>query len=263
MALPLGQDNEAQAAMKAPEDFAALQLETSWANVRQAGTALYVYLYDHGECPAPGPDFVPVAEVRDQLEPTYIANLPANDGWGNAILYRCDGNTFFLASNGSDRQADGPYDQVSERTLTTDPAADLIWRDKGFLQVPERLNKKGRPAMKRHKGTMKAIRSAGTAVVAYGIDHDGYPGPTNGTVKASFLRDYVEPTYIANLPANDNWGHEILYWSDGTSFRLISHGADGSVDGEYDRLAQGEAKEPTADIVYADGRFIRWPAGAR
>ena len=52
-------------------------------------------------------------------------------------------------------------------------------------------------------------------------------------------------------------------WSDGTSYLLVSGGADGLLEGAYvDPATLGagqETTDPAADIVFADGQFVRWP----
>jgi len=229
--------------------------ETSHAGVRSAGTAICAYMIDHGACPGPTGGYVEAGYLRPFVEPTYIANFPARDGWGRPVLCSCDGDDFRLVGNGADGQADRPYDEVTGRSRTEGLEADIIWENKVFLRQPAWLAGGWDPS----EATVGSVRSIGTACEAYALDHGAYPGPTDGLEPAALLRGRLEPTYIANLPANDGWGRPILYRSWGRGYRLVSRGADGQPDAEGETLVVGAPTDPHADVVYENGGFLIQP----
>jgi hypothetical protein len=230
--------------------------EVSHAGMRSAGTAVCAYILDHGSCPGPTDDYVEAEFLRPYLEPSYLANLPARDGWGNPVLYRCDGRDFRLVSNGADGRADRPYDEVRDRARTEGLEADIIWENKVFLRQPARLAVGWDPS----EATVGSIQSIGAACDAYARDHGALPGPTDGLEPVAALREVLEPTYIANLPANDGWGRPILYRAWGRGYRLVSRGDDGQSDAHGETLVIGAPTDPHADIVYENGNFLIQPS---
>ena len=71
---------------------------------RSIVTALAAYHMDNGRYPA----VADMAGVKAAVEPMYIRTTPVADGWGTEFLYRVseDGDSFVLASAGSDRKFD-------------------------------------------------------------------------------------------------------------------------------------------------------------
>ncbi len=109
---------------------------------------------------------------------------------------------------------------------------------------------------------MADLRSIGTAVEAFKIDNRAYPGPTEGFVPVAQLRAQVEPSYIRSLPLADAWGNALLYWSDGSRYRVVSNGWDGTADRPYDAVQPGTTTDTFAsDIVFGDGEFLQRPEG--
>jgi hypothetical protein len=95
-----------------------------------------------------------------------------------------------------------------------------------------------------------------------------YPGPTAGLVPLASVLDrpfIVQRRLRGSL--RDAWGRPILYWSDGTSYMVVSLGADGqtqfdySLDPPYAGVPKGWAgTDPTDDLVVVDGVAYRGPA---
>lgn len=82
------------------------------------------------------------------------------------------------------------------------------------------------------------------------------------------LASALEPIYIRSLPRLDGWEHPYLVWSDTKTYFILSGGADGVLDRDYlasvdptAALAKDSSAttDPTADIVFSDGQFVRWP----
>jgi general secretion pathway protein G len=121
------------------------------------------------------------------------------------------------------------------------------------IAIPNMLNAINRARQKR---TMADLRSVGIALEAYGIDTNNYP-QSDGWEEVATLTDELSPTYIRTLPVRDGWGNAMLYWSDGTSYRLVSPGKDGQLDRSWDgELEPVEVLEFESDLVFSDGEFI-------
>ena len=74
--------------------------------------AIYIasssFAVDNNRYPGNAAVLTPVSSLAADLVPTYIKELPTEDGWGRPILYSNNGATFLLASFGED----GIQDQV-------------------------------------------------------------------------------------------------------------------------------------------------------
>ena len=58
------------------------------------------FAVDNNRYPGNSAGFRPVSELTAELIPTYVANLPLNDGWGRPLLYASQPGSFVLASYG-------------------------------------------------------------------------------------------------------------------------------------------------------------------
>ena len=143
------------------------------------------------------------------------------------------------------------------------------------IAIPNLLNAIQRAKQKR---TMGDERSAGTAAEAYAVDFNfypaaaayalpsglalpsttfGIPGPSPTT-----LNGQVVPTYIRSLPLTDGWQSFFTY-SVSTSksdYAIRSNGKDGAPEGTP---AWGETTTFNQDIIFIDGQFVQYPAGAQ
>ncbi|HYU26748.1 MAG TPA: hypothetical protein VEO74_16160 [Thermoanaerobaculia bacterium] len=75
------------------------------------------------------------AELRKELEPTYIKELPQKDGWGNEFAWVVseDGKHYHVVSAG----ADNAFDWDSRRIAVSDRLEDdIIFADGAFIQAP-------------------------------------------------------------------------------------------------------------------------------
>ncbi len=133
------------------------------------------------------------------------------------------------------------------------------------IAIPNLLNAINRGRQRR---TMADLRSIGTALEAYSVDFNAYPGVSGaGNVKDK-LAAYITPTYIKKLPENDGWNRpncvEIqLLNNRGISYTLWSGARDGTGNcGTPDLVGTGG---PTtnfdADIIFSNGQFVQWPEG--
>jgi type II secretion system protein G len=145
------------------------------------------------------------------------------------------------------------------------------------IAIPNLLNAIQRAKQKR---TMGDMRTAGTAAEAYAVDFNHYPAaaaayvpPTGLTVPpaATFgapgaslvlLNGQVVPTYIRLLPLVDGWDSFFLYGTAATNFQdyvIYSRGKDGA----FQAPLYGETTNFNQDIVFIDGQFVQYPAGAQ
>jgi type IV pilus assembly protein PilA len=139
------------------------------------------------------------------------------------------------------------------------------------IAIPNLLNAIQRAKQKR---TMGDMRSSGTAAEAYAVDFNHYPAaagytvPTGLTVPptakfSSGFNTQVVPTYIRVLPLADGWNSWFLYGSTTTTHQdyvILSNGKDGAPDSS---IVYGETTNFNKDIVFIDGQFVQYPAGAQ
>jgi type IV pilus assembly protein PilA len=146
------------------------------------------------------------------------------------------------------------------------------------IAIPNLLNAIQRAKQKR---TMGDMRSAGTAAEAYAVDFNHYPAAAGYTApsglkipptttfgdpgaKAPFLNGQVVPTYIRVLPLTDGWNSWFLYDSTDTTgthqnYVVYSNGKNGTSD----TIPWGETTNFNEDIIFIDGQFVQYPAGAQ
>lgn len=116
------------------------------------------------------------------------------------------------------------------------------------------------------KGTMADMRSIATALEARATDlsenEDAYP-----TVAFDELESLLVPTYLYGITKADSWGTAFLYISDGTSYRIVSAGADKRFDWNAKSLDASATEpvltdDPDKDIIFQDGNFVQLPKEA-
>ena len=143
------------------------------------------------------------------------------------------------------------------------------------IAIPNLLNAIQRAKQKR---SMADMRSAGTAAEAYAVDFNHYPAAaavsypsgitalpstTFGTASGTFGYQ-VSPTYIRVLPLVDGWQSFFVYGTGTTTqqhYVIASAGKNGSFDGLI--TTNAETTNFNNDIIFADGQFLNYPAGAQ
>lgn len=219
--------------------------------------------------PFPGPTegLVPAASLRTHIGPRHQSHLgSALDAWGNPLLYWSDGRHYLLLSLGSDGEPQFdysgaiPFAEVPRASTGTDPTNDLLvvngfaWR--GPASQTDLLVR-----------VLGDLRSLGTSAEEHAIDYNFYPGPVAPIAPVERIETDLSPLYIRAMPKIDPWGNPYLYWSDTTSYALVSLGADGSPDHDYETWGKeqfqafhpGVTAEPGRDIVFVDGDFVQFP----
>ena len=135
------------------------------------------------------------------------------------------------------------------------------------IAIPNLLNAVQRGKQKR---TMSDMRALATAVEAYAVDNNVYPAATcnaglftGGTYNTLATNSFTNltPTYIAQPPKTDGWGHFMQYAlnTPPNDYAIRSYGRDGASS----TLACGTTTNFNDDIIYADGTFIQWPEGTQ
>jgi type II secretory pathway pseudopilin PulG len=244
--------------------------------MRLAGAVLESYKESGETLPDSGTSAIDGAQLVHQLEAEFGREngkyLTAKDGWGTPLRFLTAKDHYVLISFGADGRPDVGYGDESSielptrsaRTPLDAPERDIIFADGVFVQRPQ-------PKASSAKQAMTDLRSIGTAIESFAVDNNTYPGPTPDWVTLGAIATDLEPTYIRSLPRVDGWGHPYLFWSNGKKYAVVSVGADGILDQEY--LEAGEATspfggnpvatpDPNGDIVFADGQFVRYPAGS-
>lgn len=103
--------------------------------------------------------------------------------------------------------------------------------------------------------TMSSMRSIATAVEAYATDHNVYPAGN----KIEDATAAVEPIYIRTMPEKDAWGTAFRYWSDGTTYRVVSCGSDATCDeSTWGDVSTDPLPSYKDDAVYKHGTFLRF-----
>jgi len=138
-------------------------------------------------------------------------------------------------------------------------AGRLIQTAVAAIAIPNLLSAIDRGKQKR---TMADVRSLGIVFEAYFVDNGSFPGPTEGWVPVESIAEQVEPVYIRELPREDGWGSPILFWSDGSSYRIVSIGKDEAMDQDWSQPFDAhETVDLRQDIIFGGGTFLAWPEG--
>jgi hypothetical protein len=111
----------------------------------------------------------------------------------------------------------------------------------------------------RERDTLADIRTIALACEGFSSHARRYPGPTDGWVAVDDLAVFLEPIYIAALPRTDAWDRPLLYWSDGTRYRILSTGGDGRMDRDWSSVSEPVRSARHGDIVFGDGRVLVVP----
>jgi len=221
-----------------------------------------------GAYPGPTDGLVPVSSLGSQLTARLRSHGGAvRDAWNNPLLYWSDGRDYLIVSLGSDRTMqfsyDGypPYANVPAGWAGSDPTNDLLIVDGVAHRGPASQTELLRRAM-------GEVRSLGTACESFAVDNNIYPGPVQPIDLVSRIESVVKPIYIRAFTNIDPWGNPYLFWSDTTHYALVSYGSDGVPDfpyatwgrTEFEAMQAGPTSRFGADLVFASGQFVQWPA---
>ena len=120
------------------------------------------------------------------------------------------------------------------------------------IAIPNLLNAIDRGKQKR---TMADVRAIATAVEAFAVDHNAYPTADS----VDDLARQISPNYIDTMPLRDGWAHPLQVQSSAEGYLIYSFGKDGTGA----TCDDGETRSFNDEICFADGDFVRYPAGTR
>ena len=101
------------------------------AEMRSLATAVSSYGVDFGVVPQLS--WGAASELRPYLEPTFVRQVPAVDGWQRVFMYEGTGQGYTISSYGGDGAAQSPLTPGP----TTSFAADIVLVDGVFVQWPD------------------------------------------------------------------------------------------------------------------------------
>ena len=121
------------------------------------------------------------------------------------------------------------------------------------IAIPSLLNAMDRS---RQGSTVADLRTLGTALERYAVDHQVYPVVAD----IAALRTELQPEYIKKFPMKDGWNHPFHFEADpgGMTYTLSSSGKDGEFQSSP---VVEETQDFAADIIMVDGVFVQSPAG--
>jgi len=113
--------------------------EQTMADMRVVATAAESWAVDHDDLYPPSTTW---AELRKELEPTYIKELPLKDGWGNDFVWIVsqDRKHYRIVSAGADKAFDADSRRIAapskEVKLSDRLEDDIVYADGMFVQAP-------------------------------------------------------------------------------------------------------------------------------
>jgi len=126
------------------------------------------------------------------------------------------------------------------------------------IAIPNLLNAINRGRQKR---TMADIRTIGTAIEAYAVDHASYPSVTVGLLDGG-LATLIEPTYVKRAPRTDGWNEGMRAVSVLQTYSVGGSGRDKIFStSALTGYTQGPTDNMDCDIIYSSGSFTVWPEG--
>jgi hypothetical protein len=213
-------------------------------------------------------EWVSMRSFAKTLPEPFRERLVTKDGWGRDFLVGSVRGQLLVFSTGPNGVSE-IVEQFSAMTEDEDlpPSFNVLEDDDIVLLVGDRVVNGPRTTTELLKVSMADLRSIGTAIETYSIDQNTYPAQPNGLLSVDLISPDLSPIYIRNLPVKDPWGNEVLYWSDQSSYIVISMGADGVLDRPYEIKPGwldpgsflGEYSDPATDMVFCDGQFVQWP----
>ncbi|HEX7155220.1 MAG TPA: prepilin-type N-terminal cleavage/methylation domain-containing protein [Thermoanaerobaculia bacterium] len=127
------------AAIAIPNLLTAMQRskqKRTMADMRSLATAWEARATDTNQYTAAGaitaPTTYPLANLKAQLEPTYIKTFPDKDGWSTPWVTAANANEYWIQSYGKDKKVDG-----LPGGPTTNFDCDIVYQNGSFVQYPE------------------------------------------------------------------------------------------------------------------------------
>ena len=254
----------------APDNISVAERGTH-IGLRSLYAVFEIYREATGDYPPSGTHLRQIdAQLRVELGEPYAQNIPLSDGWGNSYFFNSRDNELVLVSAGPN----GLVDDAGAILALQEDRVGAIYRAKSIdgddlIMVGNSIAKKSPGHRQRQMATVAEMRSLGTALEAYRLDHGVVPGPTGGFVRVLDIAPYLVPTYIKSVPARDAWQTEYLLWCGTHDCVVVSLGADREPDSAYrdmnqpasDIVPRGPFSSPDGDIILVNDDFVTFPAG--
>ncbi|MDX2438904.1 MAG: prepilin-type N-terminal cleavage/methylation domain-containing protein [Acidobacteriota bacterium] len=126
------------------------------------------------------------------------------------------------------------------------------------IAIPNLLNAINRGRQKR---SMADIRTIGTAIEAYAVDHASYPTVTVGLI-GDGLSTLIEPTYVKRAPRDDGWNESLRAVTVLQTYSIGASCRDKVFSNpDLTTYTQGTTNDMDCDIIYSSGSFTVWPEG--
>jgi hypothetical protein len=215
-------------------------------------------------------EWIEIAALPSLIEPDVDGSFVTRDAWGRPLLVRVVDNEFLFVSVGADGYGTSVEffeglirqrpDDVSPSLIRASVGDDLLYAEGRLIAGPE-------STLSRIKQTMADMRTIGTATEAHGVDWGAYPVLPAGAVLSHELQDSLSPVYVKRMPEVDGWGNPFVVKYEARAYLIVSLGADGLPQFDYDAFELGAIEEdansyshPDDDIIYANGTFVSYPA---
>lgn len=110
------------------------KLTSTMGTLKTLGMALESYMVDY-DTPPRGES---LADISAKMAPFYIREMPLKDAWGHDLLYRSQGNRYWIASPGKDGVFEG-WEQTGTFELSGPEAYnnDIIYTNGEFVRAPQ------------------------------------------------------------------------------------------------------------------------------
>lgn len=238
----------------------------------QNHASLVVYEEHFGPLGRHLPDeWLEIAALPGLIDPDVDGSFVTHDAWGRPLLLRVIDNEFLFVSVGADGTGTSveyledlirrqPDDLPSPSSIRASVGDDLLYAEGQLIAGPK-------STVSRIKQTMADMRTIAVATEAHGVDWGAYPVLPTGAVLSHELQDSLSPVYIKRMPELDGWGNPFVVRYEARAYLIVSLGADGVPQFDYDTFEPGAFPEdansyshPDDDIIYANGFFVSYPA---
>ncbi|MDX1502656.1 MAG: type II secretion system protein GspG [Thermoanaerobaculia bacterium] len=244
------------AALSASPEFVASALAPRAAGGRLIDGEDFRRVFSHLEASAKGLSYLNLPKIRGLLEGSeFLQGMLASNQEARPILELIRspdftgmgvGATSVEIDGGVRRMTYGPRALAGGAASAGIVAAVVI---PNFIDALEKAKR---------QRTMADLRNLAVALEAYAVDSGAYPETGGEWLPAESLTDALGSLYLAEVPATDGWGHPLVYWSDGVSYRIASPGKDGQMQHDWLAVATVDGAPPPppeTDLVFGDGSF--------
>ncbi len=221
--------------------------------------------------PEPPERTVTIREFSRGYSKEIAQRFPRKDAWANPFMVVGFEEEIFVVSAGENQIYDTiQFFEKGEESAEERSMAEIFGDDIVLVVGNGVIN--GAASMRHlQRRTMADLRSLGTAIESFSIDHNVYPVQDRDLLPVELIQHELSPIYIRTAPLVDGWGNEFLMWGTEEEYVVMSLGADGLPD-QYYGFVNGDAEafpfkgatdDPSDDVIFANGQFVQWPRGTQ